>query len=334
MNDAAIVSDLARSGERLLLRRAQISDVPRVVALSRALSGTEPQRPDLDPATAWFTVGGPWMDAHYYERHLRNYLELGFDVWLVTTGADEVVGQIEVWYDDEPEPFGRYGHIELLELHPQFLVDEIEDWLIGQAEDRARSRGYGRFWCRPVGSGGSAPVLLKRGYERRWDNAQVTMWLPAKGDVPAYRLEALSGVYAREASGLLALNHREAAGYRWRYLWRTVTDPGAADMPRDTVLWASRVQFAANEGGVCLVSLWPWYAKPTESRVDFWVRPELALDAGHTRRLLAVAAEQARTMGAMSLISYLPKPLAAALNGDGIETTPLEDDDPWYTKEL
>jgi hypothetical protein len=167
-----------------------------------------------------------------------------------------------------------------------------------------------------------------------WTSGQVSLreldhWQP-----PAHTRLPLAGDYAAEAAHLLALNHREAAGFRWRYLWRLLLDPANADWPRDTQVWAAEVRFASGDGGLCVLSVWPWSAWPAEARVDLWVRPELGANGDLVARLLAVAASQARAMGAESLISYLPKPVAWELDGDDLQASVLEGDDPWYRKLL
>jgi GNAT superfamily N-acetyltransferase len=287
-----------------------------------------------DEIEAWFALGGPWHHPHTCERHLQSYAAAGGEIWLAVTAGDRLVGSLEIWFDDEPEPFGRYGHVELLELRPEYQSREVETWLIDWAEARARQRGYQRFWCRPVGSGGSEHVLRQRGYVHLWANAQVTLRNLPSFEPPAHQVTALTGDYSVEAAHLLALNHREAAGFRWRYLWLTALDPNRADWPRSTRLSAQRVQFESGVGGLFLLSLWPWYADPAEARVDLWIRPEQSANVALVGWLLAVAAALAASLGAASLISCLPKPLAQALASSSVEASPLEGDDPWFRKLL
>ena len=98
--------------------------------------------------------------------------------------------------------------------------------------------------------------------------------------------------------------------------------------------WAGQVQFASGDGGLLLLSLWPWYADPAEARADLWVLPEKSADRDLTTNLLAVAAVQARGLGAATLISYLPKSLSMALDSDTITVGALDEDDPWFRKLL
>jgi GNAT superfamily N-acetyltransferase len=125
-------------------RAAAQADVPCIVQLHRAIIGTAPAISQADIQEAWFVLGGPWPHEYYCTRHVKAYLDLGFDVWLVVTEEGQAVGNVELWYDNEPEPFGRYGHMELLELLPDYLADKVEEWLLDKVEDRVRERGYQR----------------------------------------------------------------------------------------------------------------------------------------------------------------------------------------------
>ena len=136
------------------------------------------------------------------------------------------------------------------------------------------------------------------------------------------------------AAHLLILNHREAAGFRWRYLWRTVHDPQWADWPTDTLLWAGNVGLAASGGGSCVVTLWPWFHTPTVARADLWVAPELIEDVNNTRCLLAVSAKHALGLGADAVVVYLPRALAIAREDTNIEMRELPPHAAWYRKML
>ncbi len=321
-------------GRQLSIRPAERQDIPRLVQLHRALVGETPPVDRIRIPEAWFALGGPWLHEYYCERHLKVYQDLGFDVWIIVCDDGEFVGNVELWYDNEPEPFGRYGHIELLELLPEAFNDEVEEWLIQKSEERAMEQGYHRFWCRPEGSGGSPHILRRRGYEELWPNAEVTLRDLGQFRPPTHRIDQLRGDYESEAAHLLALNHREAAGFLWRYRWRVVLEPLWADWPTDTLFWAGDVGLPGSGGGICLVTLWRWSYTPTVAHADLWVAPELVEDVDNTRSLLAVSAEQALGLGADAVIAYVPPVLASALEGSNIEKHELELHDAWYRKML
>ena len=169
------LSTLRWHGQQLSIRPAEQGDVPRLVQLHRALVGETPAADHLNIPEAWLALGGPWMHEHFCERHLKAYYDLGFDVWIVVADGGRFVGNVELWYDNEPEPFGRYAHMGLLELTSDVFTDEVEEWVVQEAEERAVTRGYERFWCNPESSGGSPHILRDRGYEEVWPMGQVTL---------------------------------------------------------------------------------------------------------------------------------------------------------------
>lgn len=319
------VDTLSWRGQRLLIREATLDDVPRIVELHHAL---------MEETQPGSVAGGPWMVERYCLRHLQVYLDLGYDVWLIVTEEDEFVGNVELWYGVEPDPFGRYGHPELIELRSDVFVDEVEEWILDQAERRSFSRGYRRFWCRPEGSGGSVHLLRRRGYREMWRNAALHLRNLDRFEPPFCREVPLTGDYGREASHLLALNHREAAGYRWGYIWRPVLDPAGSDFPTDISFWGARIELADGKGGICLVTvgrLRDW----TIAEADIWVSPALASDASNTRRMLAIAAERAGGMGVRRVIAYVPETQGYELGDDeNVVRRELGAGDPWYLKML
>jgi GNAT superfamily N-acetyltransferase len=329
-----ILNSINWRGQILILREAVREDVPRLVQLHRALVGATPSAEQFDKPEAWFKIGGPWMHEYYCERHLKAYQDLGFDVWVLTRENDELVGNIELWYDEEPEPFGRYAHMELLEALPEYLNDDLQTWILDNVEARAKSRGYQRFWCNPHGSGGSPHLQLARGYKPVWPNGQVILPNLCRFDTPSHALIPLKGDYKTEAAHLLALNHREAAGFRWRYLWRIVLNPQAADWPLNTPFWASRMNFEDGKWGICVVTVWPWLNDPPTARADLWVPVDLANDVAHIHRLLRISARQALNLGADSMVAYVPRALAGQLVDDDIEERALDANDVWYLKNM
>ena len=145
------------------------------------------------------------MHERFCARHIQAYRDLGWDCWVLERNGEAIAGSVEVLYATEPEPFGRYAHLELLELAEDLAVGEVEHWVLDQCESRARARGFDRFWCRPVRSGGSWDVPAARGYaERRWNAWLRVEHLDAIAP-PAFEARPLDGDYDREASGLLAL---------------------------------------------------------------------------------------------------------------------------------
>jgi len=274
------------------------------------------------------------MHEHFCIRHIQVYRDLGWDCWVVERNGDDIVGSVEVLYASEPEPFGRYAHLEILELAADVNDAEVEEWILDECESRARSRGFDRFWCRPVGSGGSFDVLDRRGYREHLRQTWLKLETLGRIEPPAFDAAPLTGDYESEASHLRALDHRESAAYRWGYLWRPVLMPGASDFPMDVSFSGRSITLPGRPPATMLVNVWKW-RDPAEAWADLFLEPALAGDAGYVADLVAVATGEASAMGATALSVVLPDPLVSPIRERfGATVVPLDHGDPWLLKEL
>ncbi len=274
------------------------------------------------------------MHEHFCVRHVQAYRDLGWDCYVVERNGDDIVGSVEVLYATEPEPFGRYAHLELLELAEDIASPEVEHWVLDQCESRARERGYDRFWCRPVGSGGSWDVLARRGYSERWRNAWLKVANLDSIELPTFEARPLAGDYETEASNLRALDHRESPAYRWRYLWRPVLTPDDSDFPPDVSFSGRSIVLPGRPPAGMLVNIWRWRNRE-EAWADLFVEPALAGDDGYVADLVAVVASQASAMGAITLSVVLPEAIAPPIRRRfDAAAVPLERGDPWFAKDL
>lgn len=324
--------ELLWRGQRLPLRPAAPEDVPGLVALHRGVEHP-PLPPDASPAE-WFGMGGPWMHEHFCVRHIQVYRDLGWDCWVVERNGQDIVASVEILYATEPEPFGRYAHLEILELAAEVENAEVEEWVLDWCEERARARGFDRFWCRPVGSGASFDVLGRRGYSERLRQTWLRISDLDPIEPPAFGAVPLAGDYDTEASHLRALDHRESAAYRWGYLWRPVLTPEASDFPTDVSFSGQGITLAGRPPANVLVTVWRW-RDPLEAWADLYVDPALVGDASCVSELVAVATVEASGMGATSLSFIVPESLAEAVRTRLDATVvPLERGDPWFVREL
>ncbi|MXY71625.1 MAG: hypothetical protein F4Y97_01135 [Dehalococcoidia bacterium] len=274
------------------------------------------------------------MHEHFCVRHIQVYRDLGWDCWVVERDRKDIVGSVEVLYATEPEPFGRYAHLEILELASGFGDAEVEEWILDECESRARGRGFDRFWCRPVGSGGSPEVLDRRGYTERLRQSWLRIVDLDRIEPPPFDASPLTGDYDAEASHLRAIDHRESAAYRWRYLWRPVLTPEASDFPTDVSFSGRSITLPDRRPASVLANIWRW-RDPDTAWADPYVSPALAADGGADIDQVTVAPNQAAAMGATPLEGVGPE--ARGEPGPArFEATivPLEHGDPWLLREL
>ncbi len=274
------------------------------------------------------------MHEHFCIRHIQVYRDLGWDCWVVARDGGDIVGSVEVLYATEPEPFGRYAHLEILELAADVNDTDVEEWILDECESRARARGFDRFWCRPVGSGGSPEVLAGRGYTEHLRQSWLRIVDLDRVEPPPFDAHPLTGDYETEASHLRAIDHRESSAYRWRYLWRPVLTPEASDFPTDVSFSGRRITLADRPPASVLVNIWRW-RDPDTAWADLYVDPSLAADSDYVADLVAVAANQAASVGATSLEVVVPEALAEPVRARFDATiVPLERGDPWLLREL
>src|SRR2546425_771753 len=120
---------------------------------------------DLTPLERYLH-GGFWMDLSLFRRHFHEYQRRGFPV-LVAEERGHLVGECEVWLDEEPPPFGRYAEVAVVASGSPPNAD-VERDLVTRAAERARKLGYGAIDLSPGHSGGGR-VAEGLGFVPLWD---------------------------------------------------------------------------------------------------------------------------------------------------------------------
>jgi len=275
---------------------------------------------DLTPLERYFH-GGFWMDLSLFRRHLHEYQSRGFPV-LIAEDAGKIVGECEVWLDDEPAPFGRYAEVEMLETGSPPKPD-VERQLVARAAERVGKLGFHALDMSPLHGGSEGVVNL--GFEPFWDTREF------QGDTkalakPAMEFDAkfLAGDYGK--IGLMfALNHREPA--RWRYetltaLWPAAQVAGLQDATRAV---AMAVETETQRFAV-LAARREWLDPPV-AEVDVWMDPSNVQDETRTREAFQIAVEISRRLGTKTVRTYAPPHAAKAIRGLGF--TGGDAPDPW-----
>ena len=206
----------------LALRPATPADVPAIVALHR---GLEPApAPDASPVD-WFRASGPWMHEHFCARHIQVYFDLGWDCWVLERNGEAIAAASRCSMPPSQSrsgatPTSNCWNSPKTSMSPR---SSTGSWTSASAAPALAA-------STASGAAPSAPAAVGTSW-RRGDTRSV-------GGTPGYGSRILTacrrprtkslpfeGDYDREASHLIALDHRESAAYRWRYLWRPVRTP-------------------------------------------------------------------------------------------------------------
>ena len=267
---------------------------------------------DLTPFERYLH-GGFGMDLSLFRRHFHELLRRGFPV-IVAEGRGKILGECEVWLDDEPPPFGRYAAVTTLESGSPPDRD-VERELLARAEDKARKLGYATLdLC--ARSPGGEPAAEALGFAPLWDTRTFQTDL---ADVPAPEEEFATKFLAAEygdLGGLLRLDHREPA--RWRFetlvgVWPAAQVAGLADA---TKLVAVTVRPDQGAGFAVLAARRAWRDPPV-GEIDIWLAPPAVRRRSDVGRAFRIAAEIARKLGVQRAETNAPPSASSALQGLG-----------------
>lgn len=275
---------------------------------------------DLTPMERYFH-GGFGMDLSLFRRHLHEYQIRGFPL-IVAEDGGRLVGECEVWLDQEPAPFGRLAEVSMLETGSPPKAD-IERELVARAAERVRKLGLHALDMSPL-HGGSERVV-DQGFEPLWDTRTFdgeTRAVPRpEGE---FNAKYLAGDY-REIGLLSALNHREPA--RWRFetitaLWPAVRFAGLQDATKVAAMAVEteRQRFAV------LAARREWL-DPGLAEVDLWIDPSNVKDKSRLREAFAIGVEIGRRLGTKRVRTYAPPHAAKALRDLGFSGGDILD--PW-----
>lgn len=314
----------------MLVRSATAQDATGIVALNKAANpyGDWYRNPfeklgktryeDLTPLER-FLHGGFWMDLSLCRRHLHEYQRRGFPV-LVAEDKGRIVGECEVWLDEEPEPFGRYAEVEMI-ISGRPPNPEVERELLARVAERVRKMGYAAVDISY--HSGRESVLATMGFERLWDTR--TFEADAKAVTkPEEEFETryLTGGYG-DLRGLLLLNHHEPAG--WRYETLTARWP-AAELAalRDGQEVVELAVETGDLGFSVLAGRRDWL-DPAVSEIDVWMKPSDFEKAKTVRAAFGIAAEVARRLRTKRITAYAPPSAAKVLHELGFTGGEKED---------
>ncbi|NJE62306.1 GNAT family N-acetyltransferase [Thermococcus sp. 21S7] len=155
------------------IRLATLDDVGGIVKLHTA--GEEPAG-DLYRR---YSMGGPWMSAETLAIHINNLL---LDNQLVALAElnGTVVGEVEVLFSEEPigGNVRRIGHVDVIEVHPDYRGMGIGRLLMEFVEEVAKERKVEMLTVQPDKD--AEGFYRKLGFNVELFKG-TTLWVPAKG---------------------------------------------------------------------------------------------------------------------------------------------------------
>jgi len=155
------------------IRLATLDDVEGIVALHTAgerLNGGIYER---------YTKGGPWMSVETCAIHINNLL-LDNQLAAVAELNGTIVGEVEILFSEEPVGGNvrRIGHVDVIEVHPDYRGMGIGRLLIEFVEEVAREREVEMLTVQP-------DKHAEGFYRKLGFNVELftgtTLWVPAKG---------------------------------------------------------------------------------------------------------------------------------------------------------
>jgi len=121
----------ARLIESVTIRQMTREDIAAVRRfddeLTPTLDALNAQYPPSGPLT---TPGGPWADDAELADHFENYQHHGGTI-LLAEDRGRVVGSVDLWPADEPEPFGRSLDAECIDYFREYYLGRTGDTASG-----------------------------------------------------------------------------------------------------------------------------------------------------------------------------------------------------------
>ena len=268
--------------------------------------------------------GGSWVDIGYCREHIKWYGRRGNLCFIAettaTVGKANIVGHMELWLADEPQPIGRNVGIEILALSPESL--DVENVLLDHAVEVSSQLGYPSLTICPETAGGTPARLLERGFREIWRTVKLSF---DSNEVPKplcrFEVETLQGDYERVAN-LLCLNHREPPAFHWENIWNTNQGSLKKALGKVEKRFARIVSLSCPPGDASVkAALTVWrraFIGPAWSQLDLWVDPRHAADSKIIADLIRISSQICRNQNILSFGVPVPAGLEDGLRKEGL----------------
>jgi hypothetical protein len=293
--------------EQITARPAGREDWPGIVELNCTVPDRPWEKPpeELSPEER-AEYGGPWMSLETLIPHYQEYEKRGFPILVAENAAGQIVGHLDLWLVDEPEPVGVAACAEVVMEHAHYVGSGLENALLRYAGEVAREIG------RPVLEGGMGIGGLSDDYVpkralgfRIWDEHD-RIEVACVTNAPGCAVEPVDEDEAA-IQGLTVVGRWAPSGFIWSIGRRPPTGQGRFGLEVEGRPGVVQAVDAAEWGGG---------TAPGEVQdVTFYVPAPKRHDAGFLSSLLGTYAALSGRMGARSFRTWVPCSVTSELRG-------------------
>ena len=206
---------LLRGEEEVVVCRMKREDIPALRRFDRELSAELDERNTQVPPGQESQPGGPWSDDEWLLAHFNRYAERGNITLLVEDASGKVVGFVDLWVADEPDPVGSSLDVECIDYFHRYYALGIETVLLQEAEKVAKGADLPALDIGTNTSSGDYPVLRRFGLKvfYEYDHVLCRTRKPRNGKRPERRTLSPKDV---DLDGLIKASHWSPTDFTFR----------------------------------------------------------------------------------------------------------------------
>lgn len=258
-----------------------------------------------------FLHKGWWLDVNYCKTHLERHTSRNDLVVVAESQSGKLIGEAEVWFDTEPEPFGKYGMVKTLVEHSDYAEMGVQQALLRYIIKSFPAAGYANVDITPSRAGGSFATLRRFEFEPLWDtrilNAKVDNIKPHSGNVK-FTVAEVSADYDMEVGNLLALFRNEPPRFLWENIFNSYFLYDATDFFEKFEKWMiKKVEVSIGNIRYRFVTLTKTVAhRAGTAELYLWYPVQYLYNRSVMQETLKISAMQVKELGCEEFIVYIP----------------------------